>query len=96
MFKLCPPEIQYILLAHLENYFAHKHPLFADFWEMSDGALAMEISREACLLPMEWVDTCKVRAYTTEAVPIASSRECHFYMCSSVRWSADTVCCLSA
>lgn len=63
MFKLCPPEIQYILLAHLENYFAHKHPLFADFWEMSDGALAMEISREACLLPMEWVDTCKVRPY---------------------------------
>ena len=62
MFKLCPPEIQYILLAHLENYFAHKHPMFADFWEMSDGALAMEISREACLLPMEWVDTCKVRA----------------------------------
>lgn len=60
MFKTCPPEIQYLLLAHLENYFSLKHPLFSDLWEYQDGNLAMELSREACLLPLEWVETSKV------------------------------------
>jgi hypothetical protein len=42
-FRLCPPEIQFLLLHHLESWAHQRHPFFEDFWAHQDGQLMMAV-----------------------------------------------------
>jgi hypothetical protein len=39
-----PPEVQFVLLHHIDHWFSLKHPLFDDFWNAFDCDLALEAS----------------------------------------------------